>query len=37
MVQLQEQMDGLTAAVGGLRGEWDEAADALRGDREVLR
>lgn len=37
MVKLQGQMGQLTIAVEGLRDEWEEAAEAIRGDREAIR
>jgi len=37
MVKLQGQMGQLTLAVEGLRDEWEEAADAVRGEREAIR
>lgn len=37
LVKLQGQMGQLTLAVEGLRDEWEEEADAVRGEREAIR
>jgi hypothetical protein len=37
MVRLQGQMGQLTLAVEGLREEWEEEAEAIKGDREAMR
>jgi hypothetical protein len=37
MVRLQGQMGQLTLAVEGLREEWEDATDAIKGEREAMR
>jgi hypothetical protein len=37
MVKLQGQMGQLTTAVDGLRDEWEEATNSIRGEREAIR
>lgn len=37
MVRLQGQMGQLTLAVEGLREEWEEEAEAIKGDRKAMR
>lgn len=37
MVRLQGQMGQLTLAVEGLREEWEDVTDAIKGEREAMR